>query len=96
MPEQLGLEQRLGNRSAVERDEALLAAQRALVNRSGDHFLAGPRLACDEDGCVAARHRLDELVKAEHGADVKPFVRGLEEAGKRCGHLRFDTIRGCS
>ena len=39
------LAQRFGNRAAVERDEALLAPQRPLVNGAGHHFLAGPGLA---------------------------------------------------
>ena len=47
--EQLGLEQRLGNRAAVERDEPLRAARAVVMNRARDDFLAGAGLAGHEN-----------------------------------------------
>ncbi len=42
------LEQRLGNRRAVDRDERMLAAAAELVNGLGDELLAGARFAIDQ------------------------------------------------
>ena len=44
---ELRFEQRLGNRTAVQRDEALHAARAVLMNRPCDDFLAAPCLARD-------------------------------------------------
>ena len=46
--EELRLEKLLRKRRAVDRDERLAGARRALVNQPGDDLLAGPRLAGDE------------------------------------------------
>src|SRR5262249_54497304 len=54
--EQLALDQCAGKRRAVDRDVPVLAAGAGLVDRSSDEFLAGPRLALDEDGAVGGRH----------------------------------------
>ena len=59
--EQLGLEQRLRQRAAVERDERLLAPQRVEVDRPRDELLAGARLARHQDRAVGARDGLDHL-----------------------------------
>ena len=51
--EQLALEQRLGHRRAVDRDErAVLARATALVERARDDLLAGAALAGDQHGRV--------------------------------------------
>src|SRR5262249_56268463 len=42
VPEQLGLEDRIGQRGAVERHERPLAARRVDVQRAGHELLAGP------------------------------------------------------
>ena len=47
--EQLGLEQRVGQAGAVDRDERSDGAEAALVNQAGDDFLADAGLAGDED-----------------------------------------------
>ena len=48
--EQLGLEQLFRERRAVDRDERTVAPRRCPMNQSGDHFLAGTRLALEKDG----------------------------------------------
>ena len=48
VPEDLALEERLGNRRAVDRHERLSRALTELVDRLRDHLLAGARLAADQ------------------------------------------------
>jgi len=50
VPEELGLEQRLRERGAVDRDEGPLGPRAAVVNGAGDQLLAGPGLAQEQDG----------------------------------------------
>ena len=52
MAEELGLEQRVGNARAVDRDERAVAALALLVNQPGDDFLADAAFAGDENLCV--------------------------------------------
>src|SRR5207248_2996854 len=52
VPEELGFEQWLGNRAAVHADEGLCRAPARAVDRAGQQFLAGPRLAKYENACV--------------------------------------------
>ena len=49
MTEQLRLEQRIGNRGAVERDQLDVAASALLVNQPRDDFLADTALASEEN-----------------------------------------------
>src|ERR1700736_3860931 len=49
-PEELGLEQRLWNRGAVDLDEALRGAGTNAPDRAGEGSLSGPGLSLDEDG----------------------------------------------
>ena len=56
--EQLGLEQRLDERGAVDRHERPGAARAQLVDLPGDQFLARAALALDEHGEVGGRHAL--------------------------------------
>ena len=58
MPEELGLEQRLGERRAIELDERLLPARGQVVQAGGDQLLARAALADDE-------HRLAERAARE-------------------------------
>src|SRR5687768_6188026 len=46
----LRLEQRLGNRAAVERDERLVTARALLMHRARDQLLAGARLTQHQHG----------------------------------------------
>ena len=65
--EQLGLEQRLGNRAAVERDEPLRAPRAVVMNRARDDFLAGAGFAGDQDRARRRRHGFEQLKQRAHG-----------------------------
>ena len=54
MAEELGFEQRLGDRAAVEGDEGAVAPRARAMHRPGEHGLAGPGLALDQDGWLPA------------------------------------------
>ena len=54
--EELALEQRLGERGAVQLDERLLGARAVLVDGRGDELLAGAALAGDEHRRARRRH----------------------------------------
>ncbi len=58
VPEELGFEERLGNRRAVHFDERHVALGAAVVNRAGDELFAGAGLAGDEDGALGVGHEL--------------------------------------
>ena len=64
--EQLGLEQRLGNRAAVERDEPLGAAGAVVMNRARDDFLAGAGLAGHENRARRRRDGFEQLKERAH------------------------------
>ncbi len=64
--EDLALEQRLGNRGAVDRHERHLRARAQLVDGLRDQLLAGARLAPDEHRCLRRRGLLDRLVDLPH------------------------------
>ena len=82
VPEHLRLEQRLGNRPAVERDEALLAARAVLVNGAGHELLPRARLPRDQDGAGRHRHRLEHLEQVQHrlaaADDAVEAIAGVE------------------
>jgi hypothetical protein len=91
--EQLGLQQMMRNRAAVDRDERPLAAHRALVDRERGQLLAGARLAGDEHARVRLRdlanraeQLLHRLAVADHPvlADRRR-IRGAVDAIER-GH----------
>ena len=54
--EELALDQPLGDRGAVDRDQRPGGAPAVRVDRAGDELLAGPALAGDEHGGVGRRH----------------------------------------
>jgi hypothetical protein len=60
--EDLALEQGLGDRGAVDRDEGLRRALAELMDGLRHHLLAGPRLAPDEDRRRGRRRLLDHAV----------------------------------
>ena len=64
--EQLGLEQRLGDRAAVDRHEPLRAARAVVVNGARDELLAGAGLAGDENRAAGLRHGLEQLEQLPH------------------------------
>ena len=56
--EELALEERVGDRGAVDRDEGAAAAGRQLVDRAGEELLAGPALTLEQHGGVGRGHPL--------------------------------------
>ena len=62
--EELRLEQRFGNRAAVERDEPMRAARAVVVDRARDDLLAGAGLAGDENRAVGRGDGLEQLEQA--------------------------------
>ena len=69
--EQLRLEQRLGHRAAVDRDERARRARARVVHRLGDHFLARPGFALDEDRGIGRRDTLHEIEHGLHGGGLR-------------------------
>ena len=53
--EQLGFEQMVGDRGAVDRDERALRAPAVAVQKARDHLLAGPALAGDQHAGLGGR-----------------------------------------
>lgn len=66
VPEHLALDQRLGHRRAVDRDERALAARPVEVQRPGDEFLARPALARHQHADVAVDDPPHELAQLAH------------------------------
>ena len=64
--EQLALEQGLGQRRAVHRDERLVLARAAVVDGAGHQLLAGAALALDEHGGAGVADRLHQLEDRAH------------------------------
>ena len=54
--EQLGFEQRVGQRRAVDRHERAVGARTAVVDGTGDQLLPRPALPGDQHGRLGARH----------------------------------------
>ena len=71
---QLGLEQLLGQRGAVQRDERSVPARRRCMDEPRDDFLAGARFAGNEHGGIS---RGDPRCVAQHPA---PFDRLADDA----------------
>ena len=67
--EQLALEQVLGNRGAVDRDEALAAPRRQVVQRAREQLLAGAAFAQQQDGRAGARDLLDRRGRSAAARD---------------------------
>ena len=69
--EQLRFEERIGEAGAIDGDERGAAAVAALVNESGDDFLADAAFAGDQHLGVGARGMLDFLFdRADGGTDA--------------------------
>ena len=75
--EELRLEQRLGDRAAVDRHERPRRAPAVRVDRPRDELLAGAALADDEHGRRRRRRVRDLLVDRQHAG------RAADEAGRR-------------
>src|SRR5262245_31031692 len=77
MSEQLGLEERLGDGTAIDGGERLVAPGTERVNDLRDELLAGAALAGDEHVRVAAGHRLDSIAQAQR------LGRGTDDRRRR-------------
>ena len=64
MTEQLGFQERLGQRRAVDGDELRATARAAFVNQAGDDLFAGSALPGDEHLRVAPRRVIDLFLKS--------------------------------
>ena len=104
--EQLALDQRLGNRPAVDRHERPVTALAGGVNRVRHQLLAGAVLAHHQHGRVGGRHALDQR---EHLLDRRGFpdqtviplatagglrVRGLLDAPIQLGPIARRLLVG--
>ncbi len=76
MAEQLALEQGLGHRGAVDRQEGLVGARRGAMDAARDQLLAGARLALDQDGDRRRGGALHQLEDFEHGRGSSRRSRG--------------------
>jgi len=83
VPEQLGFDEVLRDRAAIDCDECAARTRAALVNRAGDEFLAAPRLAGDENCRLGRRHFFDHSVDILH--DSRAAIESAEPSKGRCG-----------
>ena len=84
--EQLGLEDRLGDRGAVDRDERALRARAVVVERAREQLLAGAALAEQQHGRLARRglhHDVHRAAPRERRAD--------DRAAALLGELRLEA-----
>ena len=79
MAEQLGLEERLGQRGARHFHHGAAAPVRVEVERLRDQLFAGAALAGDEDGRVSLRDLADGLVDLLHRRRVADDALGLHQ-----------------
>jgi hypothetical protein len=66
MAEELALDQRRRQRAAIDRHERHVDTLAELVDRTGDHVLAGAGLALDEDRRIRRRDGGDETLHGLH------------------------------
>jgi hypothetical protein len=83
MPEELALEEGVGECGAVDGDEGVAAAGAALVDCAGDQLLAGAGLSGDEHRGARGGGPGRELQHVPHGAAARDEGRG----GLRCRSL---------
>jgi len=60
--EQLGFDQLVGNRTAVDGDKRRVLTRAVIVNRAGNQFLARAGFADDEGGRIGRRNPFDLFV----------------------------------
>ena len=99
MPEHFGLEQRLGERSAIHRNQRPARSATLAVNELRDHFFAAAALAGDEDRCICrgdAPRQGDRLAEGGRRAHADSFVRSDRGAGAERLRLapHVDRMRG--
>ena len=64
--EQLGLEECLRNRAAVERDKTVRSPGAVVVNGARDDLLAGSGFSGDQNRAVRSRHGLEQMKQLLH------------------------------
>src|SRR4029453_8273044 len=74
VPEELGLQQRLGERTAVHAHERTILPRGQLVQRLGDQLLTGPGLAEDEHVGPRGGRALDDLEDLTEGRTLPDDV----------------------
>ena len=67
MAEQLALEQRLGNRRTIHRDEWTVRSRAVSMQRPSQQLLPGPALTDEQDGSVVPRGAIDQRHDLLHG-----------------------------
>src|SRR5690606_15333894 len=88
--EELGLDQPLGDRAAVDDDEALVPAAAERVDEGGEELLADAALAFEQHGDIGARH-LPRAV--DHAPELG---RAADDAEAFLDSLSVHTMRGRS
>ncbi|MNE53726.1 hypothetical protein D3C80_1484690 [compost metagenome] len=68
--EQFGLDQLLGNRTAVDRHEGLFGAARQAVQGVGHQLLAGPALAADQHRRIGRPELAQQLAQLAHARRI--------------------------
>ncbi len=86
VPEEFALQQRLGQRRAVDADKGFALARRQAVDGSGDHFLAGAALAAQQHRRARWRHLVHLVKHLQHGRRGAHHVFDLVAALERLGH----------
>ena len=90
VPEQLALQERLGDGGAVDLDQRPVLAVALQVQGLGGEFLAGAGFAGDEHGQVDPAHVLDHGVRRLHGiAGAEEAVELLTPPGRNSLHRRL-------
>ncbi len=92
VPEQLGLEQGLGNGAAVDGDEALGPPRTAVVNRPCGELLADAGIAGDQHGARRRGHRANQVEHLKHdrgAADDAVQAKAILKLGAKIGVLRL-------
>src|SRR5262249_16508046 len=86
VPEELRLDEALGDGGHVDRDEGLVASRTALMDGACDQLFPRAALTRDEDGRRRLRDLDDELIDAHHlgmaSDDALERVRALPRAGR--------------
>ena len=96
--EQLGLEQRLRNRAAVDRDEAVGAPRAVVMDGARGQLLAGAGLAGDQHRARRRRDGLEQLEQIAHHAAAARRARRCDSAPRAASAGRRSPIcsRRCS
>ena len=92
MAEQLALEQRLGQRGAVDRDEGGRGPRAVAMDRVRRELLARAALAQDQDRRLRGRDPRDELVDLAHRRALADHVGEGVDVGVQARPLRFEPL----